>query len=692
MAAVDEFSQLKRLILGHEQESLERLQERVERPATRAQDVAEVLAESFELNADKTTELAEAMRAPVQRCISDAVRDDPDDFADALFPVIGPAIRKAVRDSISALSEKINQVLERSFSTQGLKWRVESLRTGVPVAELILRDSFIYRVDQAFVIQRDSGLLIAHVERDGITIQDSDAVSAMLTAIQEFVRDSFSSSDDGTDLDTIRLGGEVVWLFHGPHAITAAIIHGQPPREMRHSFEQVTENIHRLHGEELERFDGTKAPDQHVVTGVSALLQPLLESESLKRAKAEDSDSKRGLYVLLGAALILLLMWFAYSVWERGKLDELLAKFDSAAGIELISVSNDKPYTIRAFRDPLAPSLKELLADTRLADSELEIEFVPFQSLAPEIVIKRLRGLFDVPDDIGFELQDTKLLVTGTVASDLRTRLTGFPLSILGIQQVDFVNAGANEDEIIGQLRRELSAPTALRFTLDKAVAYLSGEAPYPWIESLNDKQITTPGVESLDLSALKPEANSLIDHLRAASAAPELVDLSLDGEIVRAAGNGGERLRQKLTALVDDIPYLTQVDFSRFVATEREEVRALADLINEQKFYFIRNDQLSDESSQLARRLADDIQRLASLEKLLNEVKLEFEIRAFADSAGTPEQHEAVRELRADAIFDYLISNDVDAANIKIISGQAEAADDESLRWRRAEINVIVR
>ena len=43
MAAVDELSQLKRLILGQEQQSLERLQERVERPATRAQDVAEVL-------------------------------------------------------------------------------------------------------------------------------------------------------------------------------------------------------------------------------------------------------------------------------------------------------------------------------------------------------------------------------------------------------------------------------------------------------------------------------------------------------------------------------------------------------------------------------------------------------------------------------------------------------------------------
>ena len=74
MAAVDELSQLKRLILGQEQQSLERRQERVEGRTTRAQDVAEVLAESFELQQDNTDRLSLSMRATGKHSTSETSR------------------------------------------------------------------------------------------------------------------------------------------------------------------------------------------------------------------------------------------------------------------------------------------------------------------------------------------------------------------------------------------------------------------------------------------------------------------------------------------------------------------------------------------------------------------------------------------------------------------------------------------
>ena len=404
MAAVDEYSQLKRLILGQEQQSIERLQERVEKPATRAQDVAEVLVESFELNQDKPESLAAAMRGPVQRCISDAVRDDPDEFADALFPVIGPAIRKAVRESISALSEKINQTLERSFSAQGLRWRIESLRTGVPVSEIVLRDSFVYRVDQAFVIQRDSGLLIAHVAREGTVNQDSDAVSAMLTAIQDFVSDSFTVGD-GTDLDTIRVGGEVVWIFHGPDAIAAAIIHGQPPREVRDVFEEVTENVHRHYAEQIDSFARGQPLKEEVVTGVCALLQPLIDSESLRTTPDEGKQQNNRALKLIGLGLVaVFIAWLINAYIDGVQRDALVEALNAEPGIEVISVAEGNPNVIKAFRDPLASNVEDLLSRNGLQDSNVAIEFVPFQSLAPEMIAKRLREVFDAPESLDIEV------------------------------------------------------------------------------------------------------------------------------------------------------------------------------------------------------------------------------------------------------------------------------------------------
>ena len=135
----------------------------------------------------------------------------------------------------------------------------------------------------------------------------------------------------------------------------------------------------------------------------------------------------------------------------------------------------------------------------------------------------------------------------------------------------------------------------------------------------------------------------------------------------------------------------MDSLDSSRFVPTEREELRVLAEHINTQKFYFIRNDELDPDSAARASRLAEDISRLASLDELLAEFNLRFEIRAFADTSGTPEQHSAVRRLRAEALMQYLSVNGIREDAISIIAGQPEPATDESLRWRRAEIKTLI-
>ena len=44
---------------------------------------------------------------------------------------------------------------------QGLKWRVESIRTGRPFAEIVLMHSLLYRVEQVFLIHRETGLVLS---------------------------------------------------------------------------------------------------------------------------------------------------------------------------------------------------------------------------------------------------------------------------------------------------------------------------------------------------------------------------------------------------------------------------------------------------------------------------------------------------------------------------------------------------
>ena len=58
-------------------------------------------------------------------------------------------------------------------------------------------------------------------------------VAGMLSAIQDFARDSFKTGKDAA-LEEFRVGELQVWIASGRIAYLAAVIRGNPPRESTH--------------------------------------------------------------------------------------------------------------------------------------------------------------------------------------------------------------------------------------------------------------------------------------------------------------------------------------------------------------------------------------------------------------------------------------------------------------------------
>src|SRR5436190_4493612 len=98
-----------------------------------------------------------------------------------------------IRRSIAESLRRLMQSLEHTFSWRGLKWRFEALRTGKTFAEVVMLRSLVYRVEQLFLIHRKTSLSLLHVTADSAIAKDSDMVAGMLSAIQDFVRDSFAT-------------------------------------------------------------------------------------------------------------------------------------------------------------------------------------------------------------------------------------------------------------------------------------------------------------------------------------------------------------------------------------------------------------------------------------------------------------------------------------------------------------------
>ena len=157
-----EFAELRSLLVGPEQRHLRTLQARLDDQGAQTRDVSRVLPQAILLRKDDP-QMTRALAPTVEEAITASVRRNPRPLADALFPIFGPAIRKAIAASLSTMLESMNRTLEHSLSWRAVQWRITALRTGKSFAEVVLLDTLVYRVEQVFLIERESGLLLQHV-------------------------------------------------------------------------------------------------------------------------------------------------------------------------------------------------------------------------------------------------------------------------------------------------------------------------------------------------------------------------------------------------------------------------------------------------------------------------------------------------------------------------------------------------
>ena len=254
----EDMDQLRDLIVGEEQERIDEIEKRLDSAERRARDVGQILPEAVLIRNRQDDQLTRVLTPSIEEALKTSVRRQPKVIADAIFPIMGPAIRKAIGDTLARLIQTLNQALEYSFSIRALRWRLEAWRTGRSFGEVVLLHTLAYRVEQIFLIHRETGLLLQHVSAEAVAAPDGDMVSGMLTAIQDFVRDSFA--EQGQSLDSMKVGDLTVWIEVGPHALAAAVIRGNPPQDLHTQLQTALEKIHADLGEPLTGFEGDTTP------------------------------------------------------------------------------------------------------------------------------------------------------------------------------------------------------------------------------------------------------------------------------------------------------------------------------------------------------------------------------------------------------------------------------------------------
>jgi flagellar motor protein MotB len=451
----DELREVRSLLLGLEQAELAKLKQRLDDPTRRASELSEVIPEAIMLRSGRDDKLTTAIMPNVEKALDASVKRNSRVLVDTLFPLIGPVIRKSIGETLREMVQSLNQALEHTFSPRGLRWRLEAMRTGQTFGEVVFLHTLVYRVEQVFLIHKETGLVLQHVLRRGIVDQDADMVASMLTAIQDFARDSFHL-DTGEELETLQIGDHTVWIENGPQAVLAAAIRGNAPRDVRSILQNALEVIHLQHKDLLESFDGEVAPFE--------ASRPHLEA-CLVEAEREEEKRRPPVFamIIIGIVIAALIVLAILGGRNRARWGHYFENLKGEQGIVVTSIEKrGGRYHVAGLRDPLGADPYEMLQGANLNPERLVGKWEPYQAMYPEFVLERARMATRPPETVALAIDNGVLSISGSAPhqwiADARKVLPAIPgiysLDDTGLVDTDVVNLQLSRQRIEGRMPR----------------------------------------------------------------------------------------------------------------------------------------------------------------------------------------------------------------------------------------------
>lgn len=681
----DELEELRRLLGASKQEEVEEVRHRIEDVEVRAQDVAGVLAESIHLARKHGDGLTRALEGPVEACIQQSVRRDTKLFADALFPVMGPAIRRSIVETLKSFVESINRTIEQSMSVRGIGWRLEALRTGVPFAEVVLKHTLVYRVEEAFLIHKDSGLLIEHVAHAEVVTEDSDAVGGMLTAIRDFANDSFGRGGR-EPLGRIDMGERVVWIVDGPYAVIAAVVRGVAPPEYPDFLRERIEELHAGYSSALEEFAG----DADAIPSAAAVLE-----ECLWDAYQQSTQKKKAMWaspggLVLIVALLGLIAWLGWSYWQDRAMRAGLGRaLDGQPGIVVMDIAaHDGVYRVRGLRDPLSVDPVARVAAQGIDPARVAFEWRPYRSLEAEVVALRVQRILTPPPGVELSLVDGVLSARGIADEAWRNRAATIATSLPGVDAYD--DSGLNPDwaEILERAIAALKPPAEVSLRVESGgVLLASGLAEQAWIDAARGIAPGVEGVARYDDAGVGEWNAHLLAVAAARLQAPDTVSLAVAEHRLSIVGEAPLAWHKAIGERLGEVDGLASVDSSALEVSEYVEAKALQAGVNHANVRFIEDTAFDADGPKVLARWVATLKRLEELSRLTG-LQYRATITGYTDDSGSVTFNQKLSINRADAVVHFLLEQGI--AKSRLVS-QGSLFPLIGPQHRRAQIAVAL-
>lgn len=226
MADEKELILLKELLLKDDRVLIEALNSRIqeleatlEKQENLSAKINPIIDEKLE---SYTKSIPDTLGPTITESLRNEIKNSKDQVVDALFPIMGSMIKKYIQQEFKILSEKINQQLKNTFSFKSFSRKFKSKITGVEEENLIISELSKTEIQEIFVIEKNSGILLANFSKTK-TI-DKEIISAMLTAIKSFVEEAFKTGEE--HLESIEYGLYNIHIQNFYSFYIAVVLHG----------------------------------------------------------------------------------------------------------------------------------------------------------------------------------------------------------------------------------------------------------------------------------------------------------------------------------------------------------------------------------------------------------------------------------------------------------------------------------
>ncbi|MDY0086112.1 MAG: hypothetical protein RBR84_09365 [Bacteroidales bacterium] len=427
--SADQLQELRELVTGLDKLSLQRMQKLMADPHEFAIEISELLPFSIRKLIEKGSINMADLLPFFEDMIQESIEKNPQRLANLLFPIMGPAIRKAVSEDLKRLIDSLNQGLESGLSPKHLKWRFQALFSSKSYVEIMLSHAYLYQVKHVFLIHRDTALLLHHEKAEHVLDIEADMIASMLSAITDFAKDSFHS-DEQDAVDSIKIGDTNLWVEQGPHAIIAAVVEGNPPPDLRIELKEALEAVHYNHRPELLNFEGETEIFEHT----SKFLKPCLIKEKKEKGK------KTPLFALMLLVIVLIGLgfWIYQSIQTHHTYAAATELFSSESGYYLTKTERQNgKLRIFGLKDDYAIEPSKLLESKQLSADQFEFVLRPFVSMDSMIIIRRAEAILTPPETVSFAFEKGILQVSGHCKAEWKVSLEQHFNKVWGVHSLD---------------------------------------------------------------------------------------------------------------------------------------------------------------------------------------------------------------------------------------------------------------